>query len=181
MNMGMGSADPSMSRCHYEYQAIPGTQIPPFLPYFAPLGYQQVTDARLETRSDHRSSSHRSDQACTGQVNQANTRQLELHLASAEKLATLALPPAQPPPPLPLPHSVPSSTQPQTSLTHTLAPSTQPAPPLPHTVPPSTQPPPSLTHTLPSSTQSTLLLTNTLPPSAQPPPALTHTLPSSTQ
>lgn len=57
VNMGMTSGDPSMSRSHYDYQPLPGAQIPPFLPYLTPLNYQQVTDVvdrRVETRTDHR-------------------------------------------------------------------------------------------------------------------------------
>lgn len=57
VNMGMPSGDPSMTRSHYDYQPLPGAQIPPFLPYLTPLNYQQVTDVvdrRVETRTDHR-------------------------------------------------------------------------------------------------------------------------------
>lgn len=61
MNMGMTPVDPSMSRSHYDYQALPGTQIPPFLPYLTPLNYQQVPESRVENRTDHRSTTHRSE------------------------------------------------------------------------------------------------------------------------
>lgn len=57
VNMGMPSGDASMTRSHYDYQPLPGAQIPPFLPYLTPLNYQQVTevvDRRVETRTDHR-------------------------------------------------------------------------------------------------------------------------------
>lgn len=50
MNMGMGSVDPSISRSHYEYQPLPGTQITPFLTYLTPLNYQQMPEARPDYR-----------------------------------------------------------------------------------------------------------------------------------
>ncbi|KAG7156587.1 Zinc finger protein 26-like 2, partial [Homarus americanus] len=153
MNMGMGTVDSSMSRSHYEYQPLPGTQIPPFLSYLTPLNYQQVPDTRVETRSDHRSASHRSEhQVCNGQVNQANTRQIEHHLAPAEKLSTLPLPPPAHPP-LPIPHPVPPSSQATPSLTHALPP---------------TQPTASLSHVLTTSQPSVSTHNNTVSTTTDP-------------
>ncbi|XP_071552428.1 uncharacterized protein [Panulirus ornatus] len=148
MNMSMGAVDPSVTRSHYEYQPIPGTQIPPFLPYLTPLNYQQVPDTRVETRTDHRPATHRSEhQACTGQTNQASTRQHEHHLAPVEKLPTLPLPP---------------SAQPTIPIPHPLPPSSQPPPPLTHTLPPSVQSVTTLSHTLTSSQPSVSSHTNSV-------------------
>ncbi|KAK7067763.1 hypothetical protein SK128_013860, partial [Halocaridina rubra] len=115
MNMGASSADPSMTRSHYEYQALSGAQIPTFLPYLTPLNYQQVTENHLEARNEQRLGSNRSNsQLCENQVSASSVRQAEQAVSSGDiKL------PSHPPLPHPQSQAATTNSTATTSYAHT--------------------------------------------------------------